>query len=223
MFLNEITYTNWTTKEVITKKLSRITLVVGDNGSGKSYLINSILQNYGGNDEFNTYELLYEHSLYEHSLNVLSKVKNENGGSLFHNTTENFIYKECNNIENWFKLYNRNDLKLIINKDKPIWSDFCFEDNKGNRYDMSQLSSGYEKVLQIIAWISNKGNYCVNNNNKENSLILIDDFETYLHPTLQLHFLKILSNYMPENHQFIISTHSPFVASQFSDDEKIVL
>jgi len=218
MFLKEITYTNWTTKEVITKKLSRITLVVGDNGSGKSYLINSILQNYGGNDEFNTYELLYANSL-----NVLCKVKNENGGSFIHNTTENFIFKERNNIENWFKLYNRNDLKLIINKDEPFGLPFSFEDNKGNRYSSSCLSSGHEKVLEIIAWISNKGNYCVNNNNKENSLILIDDFDTYLHPDLQLHFLKILSDYMPENHQFIISTHSPFVASQFSDDDKIVL
>ena len=217
MFLKEITYTNWTTKEVITKKLSRITLVVGDNGSGKSYLINSILQNYGGNDEFNTYELLYANSL-----NVLCKVKNENGGSFIHNTTENFIFKERNNIENWFKLYNRNDLKLIINKDEPFWLPFSpFEDDKGNRYSPSCLSSGYDKVLQILAWISNKGNYCVNN--KENSLILIDDFDIYLHPTLQLHFLKTLSDYMPENHQFIISTHSPFVASQFSDDDKIIL
>jgi predicted ATPase len=216
MFLKEITYTNWTTKEVITKKLSRITLVVGDNGSGKSYLINSILQNYGGNDEFNTYELIYANSL-----NVVYNTKSKNGGSFIDNTTEDFIFKERNNVENWFKLYNRNDLKLIINKDEPFGSLFSFEDNKGNSYKMINLSSGHEKVLQILAWISNKGNYCVNN--KENSLILIDDFETYLHPTLQLHFLKILSDYMPENHQFIISTHSPFVASQFSDDDKIVL
>jgi AAA15 family ATPase/GTPase len=92
--------------------------------------------------------------------------------------------------------------------------DVIFIDESNNEYDFTEMSAGERAIFPLLLDFANQ--------NINNSIVIIDELELHLHPPLQLHFLQSLSK-MGTNNQFIITTHSPFVASQFSDYQKIVL
>ena len=91
--------------------------------------------------------------------------------------------------------------------------DVIFNDGE-NDYDLTEMSAGERAIFPLLLDFANLS---INN-----SIILIDEIELHLHPPLQQQFLDALPN-LGNNNQFIITTHSPFIASQFSDDNKIVV
>jgi predicted ATP-dependent endonuclease of OLD family len=85
---------------------------------------------------------------------------------------------------------------------------FYLSDGK-KEYEISEMSGAERAIFPILldfAW------WQVNN-----SIILIDELELHLHPPLQQAFLRALP-YLGENNQFIITTHSDYVASLISED-----
>lgn len=119
-----------------------------------------------------------------------------------------------NNKEKFLSLANIADEKIINisideNNDKPqilFW-------NSNNTYlTFSQLSSGTKKVI-IMGSILLKSL-------EDNSLVLIDEIELSLHPSLAM-FLINLNISKDCNHfsQLIFTTHSPFVAFSLSNDQ----
>jgi predicted ATP-dependent endonuclease of OLD family len=100
-----------------------------------------------------------------------------------------------------------------LNKGGGNGIDVLFSDGK-NEYDISEFSAGERAIFPILLDFSNQ--------KINNSIILIDEIELHLHPPLQQKFIDMLPH-LGINNQFIISTHSPFVASQFSDDQKLVI
>lgn len=91
--------------------------------------------------------------------------------------------------------------------------DIVFFDGR-NEYDFSEMSAGERAIFPILLDFANQ--------NINNSIILIDEMELHLHPPLQQQFLDALPH-LGRNNQFIITTHSPFIASQFPDEKKIVI
>ncbi|MDP5200807.1 AAA family ATPase [Flavobacterium sp. DG2-3] len=55
-----------------------------------------------------------------------------------------------------------------------------------------------------------------------NSIILIDEPERSLYPDMQMDLMDYYKNLAPEA-QFIVSTHSPFIAASFEPDERFIL
>lgn len=54
------------------------------------------------------------------------------------------------------------------------------------------------------------------------SIILIDEPERSLYPDMQMDLMDFYKNLAPEA-QFIIATHSPFIAASFEPDERFIL
>jgi predicted ATP-dependent endonuclease of OLD family len=58
--------------------------------------------------------------------------------------------------------------------------------------------------------------------NTKNSIILIDEPERSLYPDMQMDLMEYYQNLAPEA-QFIVATHSPFIAASFEPDERFIL
>ena len=80
--------------------------------------------------------------------------------------------------------------------------DLCFRDGDNQAYWFDGLSSGEKQCLLFIVQFAA---YRIHR-----SIVLIDEVELHLHPTLQIELLKWLPRIGNDN-QFIITTHSPYV------------
>lgn len=58
--------------------------------------------------------------------------------------------------------------------------------------------------------------------NTKNSIILIDEPERSLYPDMQMELMDHYKNLAPEA-QFIVATHSPFIAASFEPEERFIL
>ena len=56
----------------------------------------------------------------------------------------------------------------------------------------------------------------------KNSIILVDEPERSLYPDIQMEIVDFYTN-ISENSQFIIATHSPFIAASFEPEERFIL
>jgi predicted ATP-dependent endonuclease of OLD family len=83
-----------------------------------------------------------------------------------------------------------------------------------NQYEISEMSAGERAIFPILFDFAN---WKINN-----SIILIDELELHLHPPLQQAFLRALP-LLGHNNQFIISTHSDYIASLVDESQIIRL
>jgi predicted ATP-dependent endonuclease of OLD family len=78
-------------------------------------------------------------------------------------------------------------------------------------YEISELSGGERAIFPIlfdlVSW------------NIHNSVILIDEIDLHLHPPAQQAFLRALRN-LGKNNQFIITTHSDYIAQLLPQDDQ---
>lgn len=86
--------------------------------------------------------------------------------------------------------------------------DFLLYDGK-NEYDFDEMSAGERAVFPLLVDFANW--------NVNNSIILIDELELHLHPPAQQALLRALPK-LGENNQFIVTTHSDYIALLFYDD-----
>ncbi|EDN69753.1 ATP-binding protein [Beggiatoa sp. PS] len=98
---------------------------------------------------------------------------------------------------------------MDINSEQPIFKSFC-----GPLILSNELSGG-EKQLYYKAILFDKLR-------PQNSLILVDEPETSLHPTWQQEILKLYNN-IPGNNQVIFVTHSPHIIASIHPDNLFVL
>jgi len=121
-----------------------------------------------------------------------------------------FINKE-------FELYrisvNRPDKKTYI-------LEFDFKDGRVITFDT--LPMGYKRIFSMVIDIAYRS-YILNETIESGGVVLIDEIELHLHPTLQQEILQRLRKTFPRI-QFIITTHSPLIISNFkvNDTNKII-
>lgn len=84
---------------------------------------------------------------------------------------------------------------------------FYLYDGK-NQYEISEMSGGERAIFPILMDFANW--------NIHNSIILIDEIELHLHPPMQQAFLRTLPT-LGQNNQFIITTHSDYVAQMIPE------
>jgi predicted ATP-dependent endonuclease of OLD family len=111
------------------------------------------------------------------------------------------------------KILLRPNASYLRDIDSPPY--FYIKDNSTHhQYEISEMSGGERALFPILFdfafWKVN------------NSVILIDELELHLHPPLQQAFLRALPQ-LGSNNQFIITTHSDYVASLVSEDSIIRL
>lgn len=151
---------------------------------------------------------------------------------MVHLKTQQLYAKDANdtqteqNIEAWFKRF-EDSLKILMNDDsvriKYEYKKYSFEIQQDGReqVNFNHLSDGYASVFRIFADLIMRmdQNWLLGNQlseyNKE-GVVLIDEIETHLHLELQRTVLPSLIKLFPRV-QFIISTHSPYVATSVSN------
>jgi len=103
-------------------------------------------------------------------------------------------------------------------------NEVIFNDH-GVQVPISKLSAGYSSTL---AWIGDLIRRLVeafptfNNPLEAQGVVLIDELDIHLHPKWQRTTVENLRELFP-NLQFIVSTHSPFIAQDMREDDKIIV
>ncbi|MEZ4238234.1 MAG: AAA family ATPase [Myxococcota bacterium] len=101
--------------------------------------------------------------------------------------------------------------------------DLQFVEPSGLRYGFAELPSGYASVLQILAEIALRVDALgLAERDDLSGVVVIDEIDAFLHPALQERILPFLVRVYPRL-QFVVSTHSPAVATSLSDAVVVAL
>lgn len=86
--------------------------------------------------------------------------------------------------------------------------------NSDNFVPINSLSTGTKLLISLLLPLYKF--------NTEDSIILIDEPERSLYPDIQMELIDYYQN-LGEKAQFIVATHSPFIAASFEPDERFIL
>ncbi|MCH7781820.1 AAA family ATPase, partial [candidate division KSB1 bacterium] len=98
----------------------------------------------------------------------------------------------------------------------------------GREISIQDWADGYRflfnLILDIFGWAMRSGvpNGTINKNGDIKGILLIDEIEQHLHPSLQIKIYNKFKNIFPKM-QIIASTHSPFVVLNTTPEEIIIL
>ncbi len=99
--------------------------------------------------------------------------------------------------------------------DITITDELLFDWRDGHQINLNQLSDGYRSMfalgVDILRWLELMRPKGVDNLRDMSGIVLIDEIDAHLHPKWQRQAGFLLTKVFP-NIQFIVATHSPFVA-----------
>lgn len=84
----------------------------------------------------------------------------------------------------------------------------------GKQYSFRRLSAGYKRLFYMILDLAYRS-YILNGNTGARGVVIIDEIDLHLHPTLEQSVLSRLIRTFP-NTQFIVSTHSLLVITNMN-------
>lgn len=89
----------------------------------------------------------------------------------------------------------------------------------GQELAFDNLPAGYRRLYSIVLDLAYRS-YLINRDNPQEAigLVLIDEIDLHLHPSLQIEILERFRSVFPRI-QFIMTTHSPLVISNLRHDE----
>jgi predicted ATP-binding protein involved in virulence len=87
----------------------------------------------------------------------------------------------------------------------------------GAEADFEALPAGYRRAFSVAFDLANRA-FLLNKNCNPNGICFIDEIDLHLHPSLAQEMLDRLRHTFPRI-QFIVSTHSPIVLSNFKQDK----
>lgn len=88
----------------------------------------------------------------------------------------------------------------------------------GSLRPFQQLPAGYKRLLSIVLDIAYRTFLLTRDKSEPSGIVLIDEIDLHLHPSLEQNVVERFKRTFP-NIQFIITTHSPLVISNFKQDE----
>lgn len=134
-------------------------------------------------------------------------------------------------IKRKFQLFTKpiSDEKKFINEDFEVVS-ISTEQVNGKKYSLKylfhsgkmmfseMLPMGYKRLFNILMDLAYREFTLTNGKYESRGIAIIDEIELHLHPTLQQEVLQRFKKAFPKL-QFIVTTHSPLVISNFKSDE----
>lgn len=91
----------------------------------------------------------------------------------------------------------------------------------GTETDFESLPAGFRRLFSVAFDLANRA-FILNKNCNPSGICFIDEIDLHLHPSLAQEVLDRLRNAFPRL-QFIVSTHSPVVLSNFKQDNENVV
>ena len=89
--------------------------------------------------------------------------------------------------------------------------------NDGTIKPFEAFSAGYERIYSMILDLTSRS-YLLNRNTNPEGVVFINEIDLHLHPSLAAEVLSRLQRSFPRI-QFIVTTHSPMVISNFDQSE----
>lgn len=124
-------------------------------------------------------------------------------------TVKDAVNSRIEEVSNILKGIKLNTRLIDLTSEKAI-----FESPNGKKISIDDLSSGEKQLYYRAAFLSKL--------NIKNSLILVDEPETSLHPNWQREIIKLYQN-AGENNQVILATHSPHIIASVNPKNLFVL
>jgi len=150
---------------------------------------------------------------YLHGKSLEPEDMNSTVGKIVKNEVESSYLEKA--IEK-FKEMTNEDIKLdIMNNARPFKNSF-FAKNRAKECSikLEGLGSGYEMVFAILY------NYFLAQQSGKQLILLIDEPELHLHPSLQAKVARLLLE-ISKNSQIIIATHSPLFVKQIYENKNV--
>jgi predicted ATP-binding protein involved in virulence len=110
------------------------------------------------------------------------------------------------------------EMSVVSRGNKDV---IVFRFKNGVESDFESLPAGYRRVFSIAFDLANRS-FLLNGNCNSNGVCFIDEIDLHLHPSLAQEMIDRLRFTFPCI-QFIISTHSPVVLSNFKQDENNIV
>lgn len=135
--------------------------------------------------------------------------------------------KLSSEFENWQK-DNPNKLQSFADKFNPILEKLNLEiDLVNTEYTIPILNKRTEETIPIQNTSTGTKGLLLSflplfKLHTKNSIILMDEPERSLYPDMQMELMNHYKNLAPEA-QFIVATHSPFIAASFEPEERFIL
>lgn len=123
---------------------------------------------------------------------------------------------EINSIKECLVQFTKNDSVIEI---QDIFLDIyeeelCIEDKAGDNPPFKKLPAGYKRLLYIVLDIAYRS-YILNGTTQSSGIVIIDEVDLHLHPSLEQTVLQRLRDTFP-NIQFIVSTHSALIIANLN-------
>ncbi|KKQ46181.1 MAG: hypothetical protein US63_C0005G0023 [Candidatus Moranbacteria bacterium GW2011_GWC2_37_8] len=117
-----------------------------------------------------------------------------------------------------FKAISGKDISInFVDNFKPFNRGFFAERKENNQQiPLNMLGSGFEMIFSLLY------SFYLSQQSKKQLIVLIDEPELHLHPSLQEDFVKILLEFS-KTAQIILTTHSPLLIKQLLYNEKVMV
>jgi len=174
--------------------------------------ISDIFKDESSDDHLNSDGIVFPIDIFSHQKTVETHIVRLVQEKVIANrdlTAKEVIEQTIGNINQLLEGVSLKTVLVDINSEQPIFKSFC-----GSLILSNELSGG-EKQLYYKAILFDKLR-------PQNSLILVDEPETSLHPTWQQEIFKLYHN-IPGNNQVILVTHSPHIIASIKPDNLFVL
>lgn len=169
---------------------------------------------------------------YSRSIASLEKDSNKQAVHLLQERIEK-LQNEVDYVTKYIKRFTDNtyndlsdksvDLKVIdvlVDGIENFYIKYLFANGTIRRID--ELPAGYERLFSMIFDVSYRS-YILNGGEEEPfGIVIIDELDLHLHPSLGQDVLQRMKHAFPKI-QFIISTHSPLVISNFRQDSENII
>lgn len=106
-----------------------------------------------------------------------------------------------------------NDIIVVARGKKEV---VILKFNNGMESDFDSLPAGYRRAFSMAFDLANRA-FLLNGNCNPDGVAFIDEIDLHLHPSIAQEILERMQSTFPRM-QFIISTHSPLVLSNFEQD-----
>lgn len=143
-----------------------------------------------------------------------------NSGNVLDNSTQK-------KVDDW-KIKNKDPLMFFSKKFNLVLNKINLEVdfvNKGNIVPLKNRISGENIPIEMVSTGTKQlllTAVALDKISTKESVILIDEPERSLYPDMQMDIMEHYQNLAPES-QFIVATHSPFIAASFEPEERFVL
>ncbi len=143
--------------------------------------------------------------------NFCDKLAEFSDKTILDTRSDNFIKYSFNSIEKLYEIKNAyyKENQIFEHLDMLLYEDMLGKitlllEKQGQIFESDALSEGEKQIIAIRGI----NDLLIN----ENTLLLFDEPDTYLHPSWQGQFMEEIIKYS-ENAQFVITTHSPNIIS----------